>query len=651
MASTSNSFDALQNANFVTISKKKRRNKKSTVQPTESEVLDPTNSSELRPRIIPTSKDLETAATAATTEKTRLELWTQWTNEVRDEESLRRGTYIDSEGKPIFFRKALVTSRAFECLAESCLSSPVDEEQGNCLYHLFTSVFTSVEADILQQFVYALVKASNLSQKESTEVILASKKALSEVIAAIKKADVVAAEGFNAQWKKRNSAKQERQSTEKRAMQYDKKKELSDALDALKTQQQSIDDVGDESMEGLGGAAAIRSISDLRFAFSINRQSFDQTNTPTSKKGKKNKSKNANSAIETLLQEDANLALQENRLIDEISELEGQIQRLRSQLSTVQSSRQLIKQKKEAQQTNLQPQPPDHPIQISDDQKELITGLEGVISEIQSAAGLSADQKSARARGYVEAMEKLFLICSGRQDEIHKSMTFLRESLTRRLKQEETMREISSAAVTKDLIKSQKNSRLELESQIKEQLFESGDLIIKLDRVISDLKFRANFVEKHTSRTTLTKLEDSALTLKQRHVEIKAESEIRREPVATPKEQENSNPKRRIDVQKLVEEEGLKVRRELAAKLEVEQRTSHQTSHQVVTDEVRNSVNSSPSNGGSVNHSPPQPTLSNDQDQGSGGWTQPKRKAWKTVGSTAQVDSDFPALPSAGDKK
>lgn len=650
MASTSNSFDALQNANFVTISKKKRRNKKSNVQPTESEVLDPINSSELRPRIIPSSKDLETAATAATTEKMRLELWTQWTNEVRDEESLRRGTYIDSEGKPIFFRKALVTSRAFECLAESCLSSPVDEEQGNCLYHLFTSVFTSVEADILQQFVYALVKASVLSQQESTEVILASKTALSEVVAAIKKADIVAAEGFNAQWKKRNSAKQERQSTEKRAMQYDKKKELNDALDALKTQQQSIDDVGDESMEGLGGAAAIRSISDLRFAFSINRQSFDQT-TSTSKKGKKNKSKNANSAIESLLQEDANLALQENRLVDEIAELEGQIQRLRSQLATVQSSRQLIKQKKEAQQTNLQPQPPDHPIHISDDQKELITRLEGVISEIQSAAGLSDDQKLARARGYVEAMEKLFSICSGRQDEIHKSMTFLRESLTRRLKQEETMREISSAAVTKDLIKSQKNSRLELESQIKEQLFESGDLIIKLDRVISDLKFRANFVEKHTSRTSLSKLEDAALTLKQRHVEIKAESEIRREPVSTPKEQEHSNPKRRIDVQKLVEEEGLKVRRELAAKLEVEQRTSHQTSHQLATEESRHSTNSSPTNGGAANHSLPQPTLSNDQDQGSGGWTQPKRKAWKTVGSSAQVDSNFPALPSPGDKK
>eukprot|EP00210_Caulerpa_lentillifera_P006361 g6076.t1 len=667
MASTSNSFDALQNDSFVTISKKKRRNKKSASQSTDTNAIDG-SSTELQSRLIPSSKELETVAASAVTEKTRLELWQKWTTQVREEETFRRGSYTDSEGKPIFFRKALIASRAFEVLMVSCLSSLVDEEQGNCLYHLLTSVFTSVEADILQQLVYAVVKASALCQRESSDVVMASKRALSEVVAAVKKADVVAAEGFNSQWKKRNTTKQERNSTtEKQVTHFDKKKEMNDALETLKTQQLSIDDVGDESMEGLSGAAAIRSIADLRFSFSLNRSSVDQS--PSSKKGKKNKGKNTNSEIEILHQEDANLAVQENRLVDEISDLETQLQKLRIQLDTVQSSRQLIRQKKEALVPST-PHTDDPPVVLNDDQKEVISGLEGVISEIQSAAGLSDDQKSSRARSYVEAMEKYFSICDSRQDEIHKSMKFLRESLIRRLKQEETMREISSGSVAKDLIKSQKNSRLELESQIKAQLFESGDLIIKLDRVVSDLKFRASFVERYTSKTVLSRLEDTALALKQRHAEIKAESELRKDPSVNSKDQEGPQPRRRIDVQKLVEEEGLKVRQEIAAKLEPEQHTSHNHSS---NDDSRRTVTSSPLNGGvtqssvhqltpsiervepelhqsEIKHPSPPGGYPVQQETVTGG-TQSRRRAWKTVGPAAQVDSSFPALPSPGERK
>ena len=52
-------------------------------------------------------------------------------------------------------------------------------------------------------------------------------------------------------------------------------------------------------------------------------------------------------------------------------------------------------------------------------------------------------------------------------------------------------------------------------------MFDSGDLIIKVTRVDSDLSQREDFIRKHVSPHSIDALQKGAMRIKQQHGEIK----------------------------------------------------------------------------------------------------------------------------------
>ena len=77
------------------------------------------------------------------------------------------------------------------------------------------------------------------------------------------------------------------------------------------------------------------------------------------------------------------------------------------------------------------------------------------MQQMQSVVGQSDAEKREFALGYVDALEKIFSLCFARQDDLTKTVKFLKDSIHRRLEQEEKMKEITSAALTKDFLKTQ----------------------------------------------------------------------------------------------------------------------------------------------------------------------------------------------------
>ena len=346
MASVSNAFDALQDGTAVSSKKKKRKGKK-----TQSTSVDdaPLQERTVGPRPVPSAHQLEAQA-AVTSLDTRLELWERWATELLDEMNTRRGPYVDDAGKPTFLRSALLASRAFETLAESCVDVPLSEDGGNLLYRLLKAAFPSMEAEILQQLVVAMVKVSTLSRGKGPEVVFASKRALRDVMAAVKRNEAIGGDASNV-WKKKTPTRPDKSSTAKKPHRHDKKAEFHDAMEMVKYQQSAIDELDDEAIGSVGSASATRSISDLQVALSLAARPIEEV-TVTSKRGKKNKNKGSGSftspMLDSLKQEEAAYAAEEARLNEEISGLEMKLNALRSQLSSLHVSRQHVQQRKDA---------------------------------------------------------------------------------------------------------------------------------------------------------------------------------------------------------------------------------------------------------------------------------------------------------------
>ena len=344
MASVSNAFDALQNGTSVSSKKKKRKGKK----PQTTSVEAPSQERTVGPRPVPSAHQLESQA-AETSQDTRLELWERWATELLDEMNSRRGPYVDDAGKPTFLRSALLASRAFETLAESCVDVPLSEDGGNLLYRLLKAAFPSMDAEILQQLVVAIVKVSTLSRGKGPEVVFASKRALRDVMAAVKRNEAIGSDA--SVWKKKAPTRPDKSSISKKLHRQDKKAEFHDALEMVKYQQNAIDELDDEAIGSVGSASASRSISDLQVALSLATRPSEEV-TVTSKRGKKNKNKGSGSfsspMLDSLKQEEAAYAAEEARLNEEISGLEMKLNALRSQLSSLHVSRQHVQQRKDA---------------------------------------------------------------------------------------------------------------------------------------------------------------------------------------------------------------------------------------------------------------------------------------------------------------
>lgn len=90
-----------------------------------------------------------------------------------------------------------------------------------------------------------------------------------------------------------------------------------------------------------------------------------------------------------------------------------------------------------------------------EEQNEAIGCLENVVAQLQSATGQSDEQKREFAVRYVDALERFYSLCFSRQEDLLKTVRFLKDSIQRRMEQEEKMKEIASAALTKDILKTQ----------------------------------------------------------------------------------------------------------------------------------------------------------------------------------------------------
>lgn len=342
MASVSNTYDVLQGGT-VGGSKKKRRSKKgkshSTANETETDVH------AFAPSVAPTQKDLEDQAAAAIAAESRLELWKKWTMELMEEQAVRKGSFVDGDGKPVFLKNVLLASTALESLVESCIDAVVLQEQADALHALLRVSFASVDESVILQLIAGIVKVSKLTRGKGPEVVFASKRALRDVVAAVKKTEVHGNDHSQTSWKKKTPSKPERVGN-KKPMKFDKKAEIHEALESVKAQQSAIDEV-DDDVGTVYGTSVSRSISDLQVAFSLANKRTDEI----PKKGKKGKSKNtvpSSPLLDSLRNEEARHAEEESRLNEEINALEIRLKSLRSQLASLHVTRQQVQQRKDA---------------------------------------------------------------------------------------------------------------------------------------------------------------------------------------------------------------------------------------------------------------------------------------------------------------
>ena len=66
-----------------------------------------------------------------------------------------------------------------------------------------------------------------------------------------------------------------------------------------------------------------------------------------------------------------------------------------------------------------------------------------------------------------------------------------------------------------------RQSKHELEHQLKDAVFDAGDLLIKVTRVDTDLKHRSDFLRKRLPSAVLEDLENKVIQIRDRHQEIK----------------------------------------------------------------------------------------------------------------------------------
>ena len=94
-----------------------------------------------------------------------------------------------------------------------------------------------------------------------------------------------------------------------------------------------------------------------------------------------------------------------------------------------------------------------------EEQNDAIECLEAVVAQLQSSTGQSEEQKRESATEYVESLKSFLAVCVARQDDLMKTVQFLKDSIHRRTEQEERMKEISSTSL-KDMLKTQKSASL-----------------------------------------------------------------------------------------------------------------------------------------------------------------------------------------------
>ena len=346
MASVSNAFDALQDASFTSAAKKKKRKGKKS-QSTAEPVAEAESNASV-PTRLPSSHELESQAAAALSQEARFALWTLWTTQLQDEATQRHVHYVDENGKPAHLRPALIASRALEALVESCLDRPATTEEGKLLEQLLVATLSFLDEDVVHQLTTAVVKVSSLGHAKGAEVEFAAKRALRDVVSAVKKSDAAGSDAAQSQWKKKTAAKAERATPVRKGMRNDRKSEMHEAMEVVKSKQSAIDEMDDDV---IGGPSVARSVTDLQVAFSLASKPVEDVTQPT-KKGKKNKNKTAGQVsspmLDSLKQEEAAHLAEEERLNEEISNLEMKLKSLRSQLASLHVTRRQVQQRQEA---------------------------------------------------------------------------------------------------------------------------------------------------------------------------------------------------------------------------------------------------------------------------------------------------------------
>jgi len=131
-------------------------------------------------------------------------------------------------------------------------------------------------------------------------------------------------------------------------------------------------------------------------------------------------------------------------------------------------------------------------------------------------------------------------------------------------------------------------SKHELEVQLKDEIFDAGDLMIKVNRIESDLMQRLDFLNRYLDSYRVKSLQTSIHQIKENHAQIKQIAEEKREIVHKKLDAaEEPENRRKINTKEIIREEEVKARQEIAAKMAPKPRSTSSRGGEPITSEEK----------------------------------------------------------------
>ncbi|GMH45803.1 hypothetical protein BSKO_13766 [Bryopsis sp. KO-2023] len=580
MASMSNAFSLLtggqQDISTNPKKKNKKKNKKKGAQGesqpggAEEHAASPQQAPVAVGQQVPTSGQLESMVKNASSAQEKAELMQSWSTDL----AMEKG-FIGRDGKPVSFQSALVDSRALEFCVEACVTIGV-EGLGESVYRLLEEALKATDPKVIQQMLFAVEKVANVVRKRGSEIENAGKRAVRDLVTALKQTDKFQSEQQQGNWSKsrakrsfvpeRNPARGENKTD------YD----LSVALDEMKFRQSDLDEVreehfGSDDVLKSVTTGASKTISDLKFLMSMARRQDDGF-SDVPKKGKKGKGKGPGPAapqpqvqapkaglLDPYNKEAQELQEQESSLQADITALETRLTSLKAQLAAIKDAQGQLQNRK-AVIASSAAAASGIPLIPKNQQAEVVGTLEGVVSELEAMSTVSNDEDEAFVRLYVVAAEKVISSCMAKQEELLKHVKFLKDALQRKKQAEEQLLGMTAGSSRKELLATNRKQRENLERQLHEARTVALGLSNKTEKVVSDAGVRSDILGKATA----ARLEDLARNVKSMHQDIIKESTIKKDPppVAAPVV-ESGTPKKKFDASLIIKQAEMEAQQEM----------------------------------------------------------------------------------------
>lgn len=573
MASVSNSFSLLTGGHQVDPAKKrnKKKNKKKGGQDESSPggVEGKAPAPEQAPASIgqqaPTYEQLESMVKNVSESRECSELMQTWTTDL----AMEKG-FIGGNGKPVSFRSVLLGSRALECCAEACVTLG-GEGLEQSVYRLLEEGLKATDPKVIQQVLLAVGKVASVVHGHGSEIEGAGKRAVRDLVAALKATDKFQSERERGNWNKSGKSRAKRSAVPERKPARGENKtdfDLSLAMDEMKVRLSDLDAVrqehfgSDDALKGVT-AGASKTIANLKFVMSLAIKQDDGFND-VPKKGKKGKGKGPSAAkaqpqaqahkaglMEPFNKEAQELHEQELSLQADITALETRLTSLKAQLVAIKDAQGQLENRKALIASSAVAS--GRPLIPKDQQDDVVGSLDGVVSELEAMSTATNDEDDAFVRMYVIAAEKVIGSCLAKLEEVLKNVKFLKDALLRKRRAEEQLMGMSAGSSRKDLLNSNKKQREKLEQQLGEAKTTALSVAGKAEKVVTDAGVRSDALGKDT----VSQLEDMAKDVKRMHQDILKEGAISKSQpsVANPEPEPNGGtPKKKFDASLIIKQ-------------------------------------------------------------------------------------------------